>query len=179
MLAQGCRTAPLDHRSTPGVPREIFPALCAVFLEEEGYDSSTATIVLSETRPIFRTFALRVLHDAGAMTPAEAEQDDARDEELEAQFRAMRVEVPAQGGSCRWLLAERTDEEYFGTDELMLELSNVVEDPFASAADSRLGVFVRLSIGGASGASWYWVPLKRAGDSWRVAAVSKLEISDG
>lgn len=160
------------------VPGVVFPAICAAFAEEEGFDSSTTMVVLSETRPVFETFALRVLHGAGELTPAEGAEDLALDEALKARFRPTRVELPADSGPCSWRLADRPAKEYFGTTKLILELSNVGEDPFATADAARYGLFARLSIGGASGVSWYWVALRQAGESWPAATVSKLEISD-
>lgn len=135
-------------------------------------------VVLRESRPIHYTFALRVLHEVGAMTPAEADLDDARDEVLRELFRAT-VEMPESDGGCRWLRPERPDAEYFGSDEIILELSNVTEDPFAAAAEHRFGVFARLSRGGAFGASWYWVPLERTGGAWKASEAYELAISDG
>lgn len=175
----GCRSTQTQGTSLSIPSSVVFPALCTAFFRDEEFDSSTTTTVVSETRPLFRMFALRSLHGAGEMTPAEAELDDARDEALEARFRSIRIGVPAQDGSCRWLLADRPTEEYYGSDELLLEVSEIVEDPFAKAESAPVGLFVRLSIGGASGASWYWVGLKLADDAWKVTSVSRLPISDG
>lgn len=178
-LAQGCSAATVEAPSSVGAPGVVFPALCTAFVEKEDFDSSTTTVVLNETRAVFETFALRVLHEAGELTPAESEQDLARDEALKARFLPARVELPEGNGPCRWRLADRPATEYFGTKALLLELSNVVEDPFAPVDSPRYGLFARLSIGGASGASWYWVALKQVGASWDVVTVSHLEISDG
>jgi len=178
-FAQGCSAAAVEERSPVGVPSAVFQALCTAFVEAEEFDSSTTTVVLNETRAVFETFALRVLHEAGELTPAESEQDLARDQDLKASFLSARVDLPEAGGPCRWRLADRPAQEYFGTRALILELSNVLEDPFAPVDGPRHGLFARLSIGGASGASWYWVALKKVGTLWEVAAVSHLEISDG
>lgn len=178
-LVLGCGTFGSVGPSVVGVPSVIFPALCQAFFDYEDYDSSTPTVVMREARPIYNTFALRVLHEAGAMTPADAEQDRKRDEVLRALMRETRVEVPESGGPCRWLRAERPGEHYYGTDVIVLELSNITENPFATVAESRFGVFARLSIGGASGASWFWVPLQRTGGAWSASQAYELAISDG
>jgi hypothetical protein len=179
LLVDGCSAAMRHMDSMGTLPGAIFPALCQVFIEEEGYDSATSTVVLRNTRPIFNTFALRILHQAGALTPSEAEEDEARDDALQMSFHETEVSRPSPGGRCRWTVPNRPDEEYFGTRTLILELSNVTEDPFARATDSGVGVFARLSFGGASGASWYWVALERTGEAYRVSGVFTLEISDG
>lgn len=174
-----CRAiTPAVMNPTERIPSGLFDALCESFVQA-GHEPSATTLVLSETRPIFQTFALRILRNAGKMTPAEAEQDDARDRTLEERFRPTKIEVPGRDTGCAWDLADRPNAEYFGADRLMLELSNVVEDPFATRDEPRFGVFARLSIGGASGASWYWIDLKPRGESWQVTSVAELAISDG
>lgn len=177
-LILGCSALTPAPPSAAGVPRVIFPALCKALFDYEDFEGSTPIVVLREARPIHYTFALRVLHEAGPMTPAEADRDEARDEVLRGLFRAT-VEIPENDGGCRWLRPERPDAEYFGSDEIILELSNVTEDPFAAAAEPRFGVFARLSRGGASGASWYWVPLERTGGAWKASEAYGLAISDG
>lgn len=177
-LTLGCSALTPESPSAAGVPRVIFPALCKAFFDYEDYDGSTPIVVLRESRPIRYIFALRVLHEAGPMTPAEADRDEARDEVLRELFRAT-VEMPESDGGCRWLRPERLDTEYFGSDEIILELSNVTEDPFAAEAEPRFGVFARLSRGGAFGASWYWVPLERTGGAWKASEAYDLAISDG
>lgn len=177
-LTLGCSTLTPAAPSVGGVPRVIFPTLCKALFDYDDYDGSMPIVVLRESRPIHYTFALRVLHEAGAMTPAEADLDGARDEVLRELFRAT-VEIPESNDGCRWLRPGRPDAEYFGSDEFILELSNVTEDPFAAAAEHRFGVFARLSRGGAFGASWYWVPLERTGGVWRAFEAFELAISDG
>lgn len=178
-LGFGCRTFEQESPSGELMPGVIFGALCEAFLDEAEFDTSTSVVVLGKTRPIYETFALRTLHEVGAMTPAEGERDEARDEALLALFRESDVEIPANGGRCRWRTANQPFSYYVGRRILVLEMSNVVEDPFARGTESRFGVFVRRSLGGASGASWYWVSLERAGGSWRTTRVDALEISDG
>lgn len=199
VLAQGCSAATVQAASPVGVPSVVFPALCtaiieeerlyssfveedgferSLFVEEDGAAFSMTTVVLNETRAVFNTFALRVLHKAGELTPAESEQDLARDLALEAHFLPARIELPEEGGPCRWRLADRPAREYFGTEVRLLELSNVVEDPFAPVGSPRYGLFARESIAGLWAASWYWVALKQVGELWDVATVSRLEIDE-
>lgn len=176
--ADGCAVYGIEEARPAGVLGVVFPALCATFIAEEGFDDSTVAYVVQETRPVFETFALRVLREAGALPPAEAEQDDALDAALKANFNPSPVALPPEGGPCRWRATDRPTSEYLGSDFLVLELSGILEDPFAPVEGPYYGLFAKLSIGGASGASWYWVALARAGSSWEVVAVSRLDINE-
>lgn len=178
LVAMGCATHDAAHQ-TGGVPNEVFPALCERFIDSEDLDPSIRIVVLAETRPIFATFALRTMHDAGELTPAEALQDDARDEELAEDFRPAPVAPPAPDRRCSWSYEHRPATDYAGTNEVVLELSNPIDDPFSESSQAQSGVFARLSSGLVSGASWYWVGLRRTGETWEVDSVSPLEISDG
>lgn len=55
------------------LPDSVFSSLCTTFVQGESYDSSTSTLVLRKTRPVFNTFALRLLQGEGKLTPANAE----------------------------------------------------------------------------------------------------------
>jgi hypothetical protein len=178
-LAQGCHTVSFWTSTPEGVPHVVLPALCSQFIEVEDIDASTKIFVQNETSPIFRTFALRTLHSAGELTPAEALADDARDALLEAHFRPEPLGGVRRDGRCKWALADRSAPALLGSNLLLLELSGVTEDPFAQDTSERFGVFARLSFGRASGASWYWVQLVRTGESWESAAAVQLAISDG
>lgn len=155
------------------LPRSVFPALCEVFRADPDYDPTTITIVLAQTEPIYQTFALRVLRGAGALTPIEADQDDARDRELGRVFEPTAVRLPAERGNCSWQLSAQLDDAIAG--RLVLELSNVVPDPFS---DGTFGLFARHSLGG-SAAAWYWIELENRAAHREVAGVYELEISDG
>ena len=179
LLASGCSAIAVDRPSAVRVPGVVFPALCAAFIEQEAFDPSTTTVVLNETRAVYETFALRVLHEAGDLTPAESELDLAHDETLKAHFVPTRIEIPDSAGSCKWRLADRPAQDYLGAKALVLELSNIVEDPFAPGGTPSQGLFARLSIGCSAGASWYWIALKNVDSSWRVLRVVHLDISDG
>lgn len=155
-------------------PAAVFPALCQAFLEHEGFDASTSTVVLRETRPIFETFALRLLRGEEGLTPAVAMSDDERDASLRTGFLPRPVPLPEAVGPCRWSHPATTDDEALGSSELILALSNVVEDPFGHP-----GVFARLSLGFQDGGSWYWVSLDRSAGDWKVDEIHLLDISDG
>ncbi len=161
-----------------GVPDVVFSALCETFSRVEGFDDQVPTVVLAATRPLYQTFALRVLHNAGKLTPDELQKDEDRDQELRRSFRAQPVHLPQPGSACRWSSSNKTAAEYFGTSTLVLELSNPVEDPFAEGFEPRLGLFARYSIGGQA-ATWYWIALEPSGVDWRVAVVFELDIVDG
>lgn len=161
-----------------GVPDAVFSALCETFTRVEGFDDAVPTVVLPATKPLYQTFALRVLHNAGKLTPDELQLDENRDQELRRSFRAQPVPVPQPGSACRWSSSNQAAAEYFGTRTLILELSNPVEDPFADGLEPRVGLFARHSIGGQA-AAWYWIALEPSGVGWRVAGVFELDIADG
>lgn len=144
-----------------------------MFQGEPSYDPIIITQVLAKTQPIYQTFALRVLRGAGALTPIEADEDDARDRELRRTFKPTAVPLPADHGRCRWRLNVQSDAAIPG--QLVLELSNVVEDPFNAGS---FGLFARHSLGGFA-AAWYWIGLENRSDHWEVVGVYELEISDG
>lgn len=164
-----CATGNLQTRQQAQLPHGIFPALCEVFRREPGYDADVTTKIVSRTQPIYRTFALRVLHSAGALTPSEADSDEASDQNLRRSHEPVSVQLAPAKGSCSWVV---TDARASG--ELVLEFSNVIEDPFKKGS---FGAFVRHSLGGEA-ASWYWIAFEHRGDAWEVAHVSELAISD-
>ncbi|MCG8462293.1 MAG: hypothetical protein MI919_38910 [Holophagales bacterium] len=168
-------TAPIPRT----IPKEVFPVLCEAFFALEGYDPSTVTTFVTKTRPIFRTFALRVLHEYGDLTPSEADQDELTDQHLRATFRESPIITPARTGECQWNGVDPGHLASVPRDELLLEMSNIIEDPFVDASEPHFGIFVRLSLGGQLGASWYWVLLEKRAGAWKVLEVSRLPISDG
>lgn len=178
LLIQGCSTTLAQKPASRELPPALFPALCAFFIENEDFDPSTVTTVVDETRPIYETFALRVLHGTGPLTPAESKEDSTRDEALRSRFSASQVELPKDSGSCQWRLSTPTIAARSDTNTLLLQLSNVVEDPFAQTGDFRHGVFARLALQGNPG-SWFWIPLQKTGNAWEIGAISRLDISDG
>lgn len=161
------------------VPRSVFEALCDKFHDVEGYDEEVETIVLPETRPIFQTFLLRVIHGAGELTPEEAEADDSRDAKLRANFEPSAIHLPEAAGRCRWNIWPKGKELSYGKHELILELSNPVRDPHADPSEAQLGVFARHSLGGGQAAGWYWIALEPDNGDWRVSKVYDLPIDDG
>jgi hypothetical protein len=179
MLSSGCASGALVKTAPSAiVSKIILPALCEEFFQNEAYDSRTTTVVLRETRPIYRTFALRVLHGSGPLTPAEFRLDDTRDDALRSLFEASAVDLPSGEQRCRWRAATKSSRDDSDLRALTLELSNITEDPFVEGTAGRFGVFARLSIGGEPGASWFWVALERLAESWTVDTISPLEISD-
>jgi hypothetical protein len=169
----GARPAPIT--STP--PVEVVARLCEAF-EAEG-DDAMSFYVINRTRSVYQTFALRVHHRAGALTPTEADQDNERDRALGASFEVREVRLPRDEltRECRWRLISQPAA--VPEHSLILELSNVVRNPFAEPHTAGFGIFARLSLAGSLGASWYWVPLLRAGREWEALPAVALEISDG
>jgi hypothetical protein len=177
-VAAGCGSLPGGRPRE--LPAEAFAQLCRAFAEEPGFDAAAPIVVPKQTRPIYQSLALRLVHQPAAVTLRQAESDERRDASLRESFEAMRLSVPAEGGKCRWERPGSEEAPAAEGSELMLELSNVTEDPFASSGEPRWGVFARLSLGGRPGASWYWVALQaRGGGGWMAREAIRLDVSDG
>lgn len=136
-------------------------------------------VVHEKTRPIFNTFALRVFHGKGPLTPDEADSDHKHDTRLKSTFQPTAVMIPLPPRRCTWALPAHPATQYVGADEIVLELSNVIEDPFAQKACHSRGVFARVSLGERQGASWFWISLEGEPGSWSEATVHLLPIFDG
>jgi hypothetical protein len=168
-----CRSAGVDPQP-PAVPSSVFTALCEQFATEKGFTSDVRTLVLSRTRPIFNTFAVRLAHARASGSPAQAADDDVTDAVLRDRFTPTGIALPFAKDDCNWRLVEGPIDRFVNTRELILELSNpVVYTAVPEKIESR-GVFARHSLGGAAGASWYWIAL----DGERVIQVVPLDVSD-
>jgi hypothetical protein len=168
ILLASCSAGLRPPRLTP--PGEIYTDLCnKIIAAEGGALGDLPVIVLARTRPIYFTALLRARPDVKNF---ETEQDfvDARDlaakmdkeldTHLASAFSSLPVPFPTDHQICNWTRPSRADDDYFGSDELILELSNVFEYPFAEVGKPRFGLFARFSLGGRAGASWFWISLQ-------------------
>lgn len=161
------------------IPPVIYPALCRTLIAGEALDQSTQVVVIGLSQPIFRTSALRAGRGREVLTLEDVAEDEARDAILIHEFKPSRVAIPGSHTDCAWKYLEGPAPELTDTDTLVLEFSGVVGNPFAGTTQPEHGVFARLSIGRASGASWYWVALRGTGDAATVTQITKLSVSDG
>lgn len=175
LILGGCTSG--RHIKPETFPGVIFPDLCETLIGEEALQRGQEVVVLSETRPIFRMFGLHLLHSGYDLAPEIAALDDRLDEDKRRGFQAERIDASSLGGKCRWSLGGGQYSDYYGTDYLLLELSGIVEDPYAE--DRSFGTFARFSYGGRDGAGWYWIALIDRDSGWQVEKVARLDISDG
>lgn len=171
----GCASG--RHVKLGTFPGVIFPDLCETLISEEALQRGQEVVVLSQTRPIFRMFGLHLLHSGYDLAPEIAALDDRLDEDRRRDFLAERIDASSLGGKCRWSLGGDQFSDYYETNHLLLELSGVVEDPYAE--DRSFGAFARFSYGGRNGAGWYWIALIGQDSGWQVQEVVRLDISDG
>ncbi len=177
LATSGCAWAMPGPEEGKQIPESVFSVLCDTFSKEPGFDSSASLAVLSETRPIVSTFSLRVLHKSGKLTPAEADQDDHRDEGLRGEFQPRGIKTVGPPGKCKWVLVEQCATSEAAKAVPCLELSNATEDPFAEGPN-RTGVFARLRLSDRGSGAWYWVALRGNGPEAVASGASRLEISD-
>ena len=162
------------------IPPQVLSGLCKTLLVEEiGFRSTTPVVVYEQTRPVFDLFALRVLRGKGPLTPETSEIDYARDQELAKNFSPVSVKIPESPRKCTWALPAHPPDQYAGSEQLVLELSNIIEDPFTSEEHSKFGLFAKFSFGEHQGASWYWISLQGNLGSWKSASAYLLPVSDG
>lgn len=159
----------------------VFKPLCERLVGDGQIAPSDQVVVLRWTRPISQLLALRSLNSERELLATQVFEAVAADVAAEQRFEPSEVFVPGKPTGCHWARAERSNAEYSGSDQRLLELSNLAEDPFAKSAEMRYGVFARLSRGGSFGASWYWIGLTSddRGSSWRVSTILDLQIADG
>lgn len=141
------------------VPPHVVEALCRR-LKMDAIATSGATALVRVTQPLVTAENLAAV--AGS-TPHRGRKGPGR---LVTTNRAIPIET-AQG-SCDWRLADV--RESFGSDEMVVELSAPVPNPFTRR---EAGLFARVSLGDQH-ESWYWISLVPAGGQWPVRFVSVL-----
>ena len=178
LISGAANTESLEAQNQP--PPIVLEELCAHLLaERKDFEATMPIVVHEETRPIFNTFALRVLRNKGPLTPAEADSDHRHDTRLKSTFQPTPVTIPPPPRRCTWALPADPVTQYVGADEIVLELSNIVEDPIVQEECHGRGVFARISLGERQGASWFWISLKGEPGSWTEATVHLLPFFDG
>jgi hypothetical protein len=176
-----CRSAQ-ETASHGRIPQTLFKPLCDILMIEESLAAEQTVHVLPRTRPIFRMIAVKFAYtsDEEGVTPDHVTAADALDKAYKDQFRAMEIGLPSINVTrCQLLRTEKSFGDYYLSDELLLELSSPVENPYSEDGKEPYGLFARLSLGGRSGGGWYWVALKQGDEGWEVLRVIPLAIFDG
>jgi len=141
------------------VPPHVVEALCRR-LQMDAISTSGATALVGITQPLVTRENLAAV--AGS-TPQRGRKGPGH---LVTTNRAIPIETGK--GSCDWRLADV--RESFGSDEMVVELSAPVPNPFTRR---EAGMFARVSLGDQHDA-WYWISLVPQGGQWPVRFVSVL-----
>lgn len=141
------------------VPPHVVESLCRR-LKMDAIATSGRTALVRVTQPLVTRENLAAV--AGS-TPERGRKGPGH---LVTTNRAIPIEVG--DGTCEWRLADV--RETFGSDEMVVELSAPVPNPFTRR---EAGLFARVSLGNEH-ESWYWISLVPQGDQWPVRFVSVL-----
>jgi len=156
---------------------DLFSILCETLVADEELSSKQEVFVLDETRPVYQLSALHMVFADQGLTPDQVEPDLRRDQELSASFQPQPVSLSANTTRCNWKITSDDMKSLRRLNRLVVEVSNPVQSSFGRESSSH-GRFVRFSVGGRSGAAWYWVPLSNEDDGWFVNRPVKLPVSD-
>lgn len=166
-------------RSDERLASDLYRSLCDVLYREEELTPGDAIIVFPETRPIYSMVSLRLLYSTEAPSLDAYWEDDELDEDHRRRFEPTELPAPRGTSSCRLVKAQGTYQDYAMSNDLLLELSNVVANPYGVQGGEPYGRFARFSLGGRTGAGWYWVAMRPLNGEWAVTRVAPLDISDG
>lgn len=162
----------------PSVSEGIFGSLCEVLVQEQELGLDQEVLVLADTRPVFHMVALHFHSSGPSLLPSEIEPDLEREDYLRASFQPQRSPRPPRTAACHWKVTQADLQDLLFTNKLILELSNVLEDPHAPGEIPSWGRFARFSLGGRPGASWLWIPLHAVDGQWIAGEAVLLDVSD-
>jgi hypothetical protein len=117
--------------------------------------------------------------DEAEVTPEHLTLAEKLDADYRASFSPLSIELPDYRLPCSLQLVKGRLQDHYGSSRLLLELSNPIRNPYSTGDDEDFGVFARLSVGGRTGAGWYWAALSESATGWEVRRIVPLEISDG
>ncbi len=170
-----CSTTHVITEKPTELSNDVLEGVCA-WLLEEGLESDQRIAIPRRTVGIIEIFALHVL-SAGEVLTAE---DAFVDHDLSAKLRETLDPIPVvpskSRSSCSWRL-ENNIQRARERNELALELSSPLRNPYATDPAYELGIFARLSVG-TLGGSWYWIVLEAVRGEWRVRDIIRLDISE-
>lgn len=177
LLVASCAiAAPVTVGEDP-ISEGILPALCEEFSREPGFDPATPIELVAQTRPLFNTFLLRVLHPGGEIAPEIADLDDQRDAQLRVDFQPHALGPVGPVSGCKFKLVEQCSNAVDSEAGLCLELSNLLADPLSRGAEEA-GHFARLRLTNRENGTWYWVELSGTRAKEVSTSVFRLQVSD-
>ena len=157
---------------------DSFTTICRLLVTGEDVHPGDRIVVLDHTRPVLALPALQMVYSTPDLTPSDVEPAFRLEESLRSSFVPTPVRLP-EALRCNFRLSSREFEEIRTSNEFLVELSNIIANPFDAQDPGAHGRFLRFSLAGGPGASWYWLPLTRKGEEWVSGEPVRLPISDG
>ncbi len=175
LLVVCCSTTHVITEKPVELRDDVLEDVCTWLITEEGFENGQKITIPRLTVGLIDIFALHILSAGETLTPEDAFADD----ELSAKLRETLAPVPVVPSkvrsSCSWRL-EKNIKSARERNELVLELSSPLRNPYADASAYELGVFARLSVG-TLGGTWYWIVLEAVDGEWKVRDIIPLDIS--
>ena len=178
-LAHGCCPAYTVHPATSTVLdyTSISEAVCTYISENEDYRRGPV-VVISKTVPLIDIFLLRSVYLPDTADLQAAEEDDALSQELKEHHSVKEITFAVLDSPCNFELVEKAVPSDDG-QKLLLEYSDLVQNPFAGETDPRVGFFAKLRLQGQFAGDWYWIEAIQAESYFLAGKVIRLPIEDG
>lgn len=167
--------------SAPDAPPRIIPPstlerFCGNIITEYGPVFDRKITIPFETVPLIEIFALHMLSTTNNLTAEDFFADDKLSQELLRSFTPTPIAPPKVPSNCHWRRTTSIREAQ-GRNDLVLELSSPLENPYATDTTRKFGVFARLT-SGVIGGTWYWISIEKKDDEWKAVNVIRLDISE-
>lgn len=162
----------------PPASQGLYDNVCTALVQEQGLASDQEVLVLESTGAIYHMIALQSYYSGGSLRPSEIGPDIKRQRQLEASFRSQKSPRPPKTSGCNWRYVDSTYEELRFSNELLLDLSNPIDNPYVGGESPARGRFARFSLGGRPGASWLWISLHERDGQWVAGDAVLLDVSD-
>ncbi len=176
LLITSCATTGERSRSPDRLAGIMLESICAALNAEDGMTSHRNITVPHETVPLYEIAALHVLSSPRALTIDEFNYDDELSENLRETFEPVPIVPPEAPSECSWNITDSIRRARI-RNNLVLELSSPVRNPYAASPSRNLGVFARVTVG-ILGGSWYWIVLEKKDDRWNAVEIIRLDISE-
>lgn len=168
VLMQSCSA----FQASPLIEPPFLRLLCEYFQDDPYFEPTAPIFVIPRTQPLFELLALNQTY-SNSITNSEIQAVFKQESLLRDQFQSEKIRLCGSSTGCNWTKAGKRPEYY--SNDLVLEIGPVIENPYADHS----GLFIRRSLGGMQGASWFWIEIHEKQDGRRWYKVMPLDISDG
>lgn len=148
----------------------VLKALCT-HVQRSAPDRALEIVINSTTVPLLNELSAEALRFRSGTEATNTPETTALLTKYEKEQVPRRLTSPT-GPTCRFAGTARPVHR----DDLLLQVSNVLVNPYLPMEQGVLG---RLSLGGDSGATWFWVVVRRQENEEIVSDVVELSIDDG